>query len=346
MGPGPAQGEGRGRGAPAPPPRLSHASSPRARAVAPEPAPPERLRAPGVSLRPPQHNHPGNGGPPAPLAGGPRALLASGAASAARFYLRSDFDAKNRAGARASLGGWARARARVTCHWVCVCVCVPVCVLGTGAPVPCAPPSPGCPGLDSTQGTWPAATAPGRPLGGALGQGPGRRSPCRCRGGVLRPASGATTQCPHRQVLATPCCWGLWVRLSAPLLARLGEVQCLGHQDPGRNLGAPHKTQGEEGLWEPLLLLLLESSVTAEGPGARAPLRRAPPAQAPVPAPQAVLLLFFSLDFSFFFFFFFFSLAHTNSACILHPVKFQFLRGLCPVAWGPRLNSGKRKKKL
>lgn len=122
MGPGPAQGEGRGRGAPAPPPRLSHASSPRARAVAPEPAPPERLRAPGVSLRPPQHNHPGNGGPPAPLAGGPRALLASGVASAARFYLRSDFDAKNRAGARASLGGWARARARVTCHWVCVCV--------------------------------------------------------------------------------------------------------------------------------------------------------------------------------------------------------------------------------
>lgn len=63
----------------APAPRLSHVSSPRARAVAPEPAPPERLRAPGVSLRPPQHNRPGNGGPPSPrLAGGPRALLASG----------------------------------------------------------------------------------------------------------------------------------------------------------------------------------------------------------------------------------------------------------------------------
>lgn len=235
----------------APAPRLSHVSSPRARAVAPEPAPPERLRAPGVSLRPPQHNRPGNGGPPSPrLAGGPRALLASGGAvSAAHFYLRSDFDAKNRAGARASrpprpAPPWEAGRVpgRVSHVTGCVCVCVPVCVSGTGAPVPCAPPSPGCPGLDSTQGTWPAVTAPGRPLTGApagarvgsstLPQGPPPSAPTARS--WPRPAAGGAG------VGSAPLCWHGWGRGSA-----------LPTRTLGRTMGLPTKLRAKRACGNP-----------------------------------------------------------------------------------------------
>lgn len=176
MGPGPAQGEGRGRGAP------STRTPTFSRLLPARPCRGPGTRASGASQGP--------GGLPPPAAAqsswkrgspqppprrrpsGPAGL--GGAVSAAHFYLRSDFDAKNRAGARASrpprpAPPWEAGRVpgRVSHVTGCVCVCVPVCVSGTGAPVPCAPPSPGCPGLDSTQGTWPAVTAPGRPLTGA-----------------------------------------------------------------------------------------------------------------------------------------------------------------------------------
>lgn len=184
-GAGPSSGRGAGAAAPrAPAPRLSHASSPR---PMPWPRNP-RLRSVSGPRGSPSTRRSTiileSGVAPDPVS--PAAPhLAAGAVSAAHFYLRSDFDAKNRARPPRSAPPWEAGRGGGACHMsLGVCVCVPVCVLGTGAPVLCAPSSPGCPGLDSTQGTWPAVTAPGAPgCGQPLGQGPGCRSPCRCKGG-------------------------------------------------------------------------------------------------------------------------------------------------------------------